>query len=242
MSTEFEGVFLGVLGGMGPLASAVFMERLTALTVAERDQDHIPAILWSDPRIPDRTDAKLHGGADPLPWLIQGAMQLKKAGAQAIVIPCNSAHLWYDELVRAVDIEFLHIARSTIDDLKKRGITRGRIGLMGATGTLNLGLYQKELEQQGFDYIVPHPDELEYFCMRPIRLVKANRVEEAYLIALECIALLKQRGADAIVLGCTEYPIAVPHDRRESLGIALIDSIDGLARAAIEWHAAASKR
>lgn len=233
---KVEDVLLGVLGGMGPLASAVFMERLTVLTAAERDQNHIPTILWSDPRVPDRTDARLNGGADPLPWLINGATKLKEAGAKAIVIPCNSAHLWYEQLVDAVDINVIHIVKSVIDDLKSRGITRGRIGLMGATATLNLELYQRELERQGFDYIVPHKDQLDHYCMRPIRLVKANRIQEAYPIALECINILKKRGAEAIILGCTEYPLAVPHSERAGLGIPIIDSIDALALAAIKWY------
>ena len=70
--------FLGVLGGMGPLASAQFMTRLTLLTPAERDQDHIPAVLWSDPRVPDRTRGKLSGGDDPLPWLLRGIRGTEK--------------------------------------------------------------------------------------------------------------------------------------------------------------------
>ncbi|MEO5659833.1 MAG: amino acid racemase [Polaromonas sp.] len=238
--SRFDGTFLGVLGGMGPLAGAVFVERLVALTDAARDQDHVPTVLWSDPRVPDRTDARLHGGEDPLPWLIHGAIQLKKAGARLIAIPCNSAHLWYDQLTKAVDIRFLHIVQSTVADLKRHGIRDGCIGLMGAAGTLEGGLYQEELKRHGFDCVLPRAEEIEYFCMRPIRLVKANEIEAAYLIAAECIELLKQRGAQAIVLGCTEYPIAVPHARRASLGIPLIDSIDALARAAIEWHSAAS--
>ena len=89
---------LGVLGGMGPLASAHFMVRLTLLTPAERDQDHIPTILWSDPRVPDRTRGKLAGGDDPLPWLLRGIRGLRQAGVEAIAIPCNTAHGWYDEM------------------------------------------------------------------------------------------------------------------------------------------------
>ena len=84
---------LGVLGGMpGPLASAQFMVRLTLLTPATRDQDHIPAVLWSDPRVPDRTVGRLSGGADPLPWLLRGIEGLQHAGCGAIAIPCNTAH------------------------------------------------------------------------------------------------------------------------------------------------------
>lgn len=234
---RFDEPYLGVLGGMGPLASAVFMERLTALTPAEVDQEHVPTILWSDPRIPDRTDAKLRGGEDPLLWLVNGANKLKQAGAGAIVIPCNSAHLWYDQLIQAVDLPILHIVTAVASNLQRVGFHRGRIGLMGASATLKMGLYQSQLEALGYECIMPHEDEMERYCMRPIRLVKANRVEEAYSLALECVELLRSRGAEAIVLGCTEYPIAVPHARRQEIGLPLLDSIDALALAAIEWHA-----
>lgn len=239
--SPFDDAFLGVLGGMGPLASAAFMARLTALTSAELDQQHIPAILWSDPRIPDRTDAKLNGGEDPLPWLVNGAMKLKQAGAGAIVIPCNSAHLWYDEIGQAVGLSILHIVDAVAANLRSVGMQGGRIGLMGSSATLKLGLYQRQLQALGYECLMPREEELERYCMRPIRLVKANRVGEALPLALECIELLRNRGAQAIVLGCTEYPIAVPHARRPEIGIPLVDSIDALALAAIGWHGAQRK-
>src|SRR6516162_637314 len=93
-----EARILGVLGGMGPLASAQFMVRLTQLTPALHDQDHVPAVLWSDPRVPDRTVSEPKGAADPLPWLLRGVTGLQRAGCGAIAIPCNTAHRWYSEL------------------------------------------------------------------------------------------------------------------------------------------------
>ena len=91
---------LGVLGGMGPLASAHFMLRLTLLTPAERDQEHIPTILWSDPRIPDRIAGLKGTGPDPLPWLLHGIHGLRQAGCGAIVIPCNTVHAWIGQMPR----------------------------------------------------------------------------------------------------------------------------------------------
>src|SRR6201990_2931368 len=109
---------LGVLGGMGPLASAHFMLRLTLLTPATRDQAHIPAVLWSDPRVPDRTRGKLSGGDDPLPWLLRGVRGLKAAGCGAIAIPCNTAHGWYDDMA-AEGLPILHIVDAAADDLRQ---------------------------------------------------------------------------------------------------------------------------
>ena len=87
---------LGVLGGMGPLASAQFMLRLTLLTPAERDQDHVPAVLWSDPHVPDRAAAWGGTGPDSLPMLVRGLQGLAVAGCGAVAIPCNTAHGWID--------------------------------------------------------------------------------------------------------------------------------------------------
>src|SRR5689334_7763772 len=103
---------LGVLGGMGPLASAQFMARLTLLTPAAHDQDHVPAVLWSDPRVPDRTAARLAGGADPLPWLLRGIRGLEAAGCGAIAIPCNTAHGWYEPMQAATRLPILHIVEA----------------------------------------------------------------------------------------------------------------------------------
>ncbi len=103
---------------------------------------------------------------------------------------------------------------------------------MGTSATLALGLYQQTLQRQGYSCIIPEPDEVERYCMGSIRAVKANRLDLAYEPAAECIAHLKARGADAVVLGCTELPLAVPHALRPGLGIRLTDSIDALALAA----------
>lgn len=234
--TEFEGSFLGVLGGMGPMAGAFFMERLTALSKADHDQDHMPAVLWSDPRVPGRTKGYSGIGEDPLPWMQNGVNQLVRIGAQAIAIPCNTAHLWFDELVAATPVPIFHIVRAVIDDLRRQGNVQARVGLMGTATTLKLNLYQRELEANGYDWVIPSEEYIQDKCNESIRLVAANRIEEAFSPAAECIAHLKSRGADVVVLGCTELPLAVPHRRRADMALPIADSIDALARAAINWY------
>src|ERR1700744_1729887 len=112
---------LGVLGGMGPLASAHFMLRLTLLTPAKHDQEHIPAVLWSDPRVPDRTAARLGSGPDPLPWLLRGIHGLQSAGCGPIAIPCNTAHGWYAQMADAASAPILHIVEAAGADLYALG-------------------------------------------------------------------------------------------------------------------------
>jgi aspartate racemase len=140
-----NGKVLGVLGGMGPLASAHFMVRLTLLTPATRDQDHVPAVLWSDPRVPGRTGEHMSGGEDPLPWLVHGIEGLRRAGCGAIVIPCNTAHGWYDEMSKAAEVPILHIVDAAARELRRFGIAPGRIGLMATQATLTMRLYQDRL-------------------------------------------------------------------------------------------------
>jgi aspartate racemase len=226
---------LGVLGGMGPLASAHFMLRLTLLTPAERDQDHIPAVLWSDPRVPDRTKAKIAGSEDPLPFLLRGVAGLRQAGCGAIAIPCNTAHGWYDQMCTAAGCPILHIVDASAQELRRTGIGPGLIGVMGTEATLAMRLYQDRLGRQGWDCLVPSDEEMRRQVRPAINAVKANRVAEAYEPLAEVVRSLARRGARAVVLGCTEIPLGVQAGPWQALGVPLIDSIDALARAAIVW-------
>lgn len=227
---------LGVLGGMGPLASATFMTRLTVLNPVTRDQEHVPSVLWSDPQVPDRTAAVLHGGPSPLPMLLDGIEILEAVGARQIVIPCNTAHIWYDEMVKAAKVPILHIVEAVVADLRMRRIFEGLIGLVGTKATLKLHLYQNVLERAGYTCIVPSDNEIDHYCMRSIRLVKSNKLLESYRPVAECVKLLQSRGAIAIVLGCTELPMAIEPAPMASGDLPLISSIDALVNAAIRWY------
>ncbi|PWC30873.1 glutamate racemase [Pseudoroseomonas aestuarii] len=220
---------------MGPLASAQFMLRLTLLTPATRDQDHLPAILWSDPRVPDRTAARLSGGEDPLPWLARGIAGLEAAGCGAIAIPCNTAHGWYEGMVAATGLPILHIVDAAAEELARQGVTGGPIGVMGTAGTLAMRLYQERLEGRGYDCLTPTEAEMESLVSPGIALVKANRVAEAYPPLAEAAANLKARGARAVVLGCTEIPLGILAGPHAEIGVPLIDTIDALALAALRW-------
>ena len=226
---------LGVLGGMGPLASAQFMLRLTLLTPASRDQDHIPAVLWSDPRVPDRTLGKLAGGGDPLPWLLRGIAGLRQAGSGAIAIPCNTAHGWFDDMQAAAGVPILHIVDAAAEELRRMGMAPGRIGLMGTQATLAMRLYQDRLGQFGWDCITPRQGEMDRLVSPAIAAVKANRVAEAYAPLAEVVGTLASRGAAAVVLGCTEIPLGIQAGPQDRLAVPVVDTIDALARAAIGW-------
>jgi aspartate racemase len=221
---------LGVLGGMGPLASAHFMLRLTLLTPATTDQEHIPTVLWSDPRVPDRG-----GTTDPLPWLLRGIEGLRRAGCGAIVIPCNTAHLWYDQMAAAAGIPMPHIVDAAAADLARIDIKPGTIGLMGTATTLRTRLYQQRLAGLGWECIVPTDDQMARLVSPAIAKVKANRVAEAYEPLAQAVNDLAARGAAAVVLGCTEIPLGIQAGPSARLAVPVIDTIDALVRAAIAW-------
>jgi aspartate racemase len=224
---------LGVLGGMGPLASAHFMVRLTQLTPATRDQEHIPAILWSDPRVPDRTIDRPCDGEDPLPWLKRGIDGLQQAGCGAIVIPCNTAHRWYDAMREHSRVPILHIVDAAAAELHRTGVEPTKIGVMATKAALGMRLYQDRLGALGWDCLVPSPDEMDRLVSPAIRLVKLNRMAEAYAPLADVVWSLARRGAESIVLGCTEIPLGIQAGPPTELPI--VDTIDALARAAIAW-------
>lgn len=227
------GKILGVLGGMGPLASAYFMMRLTQLTPAAREEDHVPAVLWSDPRVPNRLMAQNGTGPGPLPWLVHGIEKLAQAGCGAIAIPCNTAHGWIDGMRAASPIPILHIIDAAADDLRTQGVTSGRVGVLATEATLAMRLYQDRLVELGWPVIEPTAEEMRTLVSPAIALVKQNRLAEAYGLAAEASQLLQTRGADAVVLGCTELPLAIGAGPK--LDAIVVDTIDALARASIVW-------
>lgn len=226
---------LGVLGGMGPLASAQFMLRLTLLTPAERDQDHVPAVLWSDPRVPDRAAAWSGTGPDALPTLVRGLRGLATAGCGAVAVPCNTAHGWIDGMRAATDLPILHIVEAAAADLRRQAVPKGRVAVMGTAATLEMRLYQDRLAAAGWPCIEPTVEEMARLVLPAIAAVKANRVPDAYAPLVEAVQALRARGAQAVILGCTEIPLGLQAGPHGELDVPLVDTIDALARASIAW-------
>jgi len=224
---------LGILGGMGPAASAEFVTRLIQQTPATKDQEHIPFVLWNEPRVPDRSTSIRNGDDRPLPYLLQGMQVLKAVGCTSIVIPCNTAHFWYDELVK-FKIPILHIVDSVADALRDINVT-GTIGVMGTHATVELGLYQYMLNKSGWDCITPTKEEMNNLVQPAIDLIKSGSIEEAHPMLMTVVNSLIDRGAKAVVLGCTEIPLSIKEV--DESGIPLINSIDSLVKVAIKHFA-----
>ena len=221
---------LGILGGMGPAASAEFVTRLIKQTPATCDQEHMPFVLWNEPRIPDRSTSMQAGDNQPLLWLLQGIQALKTVGCNRIVIPCNSAHYWYDDMAK-MGVPIIHIVDSIADELRKLGLENTTVGIMGTQGTIEHGLYQSRLTQQGWTCIIPDRAEMDFFVQPAIDFIKAGKIAESQVLLMKTIHSLIDRGAEAIVLGCTELPLSIGIDNVED--IPIVNSIDSLVQAVI---------
>jgi aspartate racemase len=216
---------------MGPAASAEFVTRLVAQTPATCDQEHIPFVLWNNPQVPDRSTSLRNEDDRPLPFLLQGVQVLKAVGCDLIVIPCNTAHFWYDEMIK-LKVPIVHIVDSVADALRDAGVDSGTIGVMGTQATVELGLYQYKLNKAGWSCIVPSKDEMDTLVQPAIDLIKAGKVLEAQLPIMKVVHSLIDRGAQAVVLGCTELPLAIKISSEN--GVPLINSIDSLVKSAIK--------
>jgi len=222
---------LGILGGMGPAASAEFITRLIAQTPATHDQEHMPFVLWNEPRIPDRSTSMQAGDNAPLLWLLQGIQALKTVGCDHIVIPCNSAHFWYDDMAK-MGVPITHIVDSIADQLQILNLKNTTIGILGTQGTIEYGIYQTRLEQQGWHCLVPDRAEMDFFVQPAIDLIKAGKIMESQLLLMKVIHSLIDRGAQAIVLGCTELPLSIGITSEQ--GVPIVNSIDSLVQAVIK--------
>jgi aspartate racemase len=164
---------------------------------------------------------------------LRGVRGLQRAGCGAIAIPCNTAHGWFEDMARE-GVPILHIVDAAIEGLRAH-VSAGTVGVMGTAATLRMRLYQDRLEPEGFACITPSDDEMVRLVSPAIVAVKANRVADAYAPLAEVVRSLADRGARAVVLGCTEIPLGIQAGPFASLPVPLIDTIDTLAHAAIRW-------
>ncbi|SRR5579875_287044 len=221
---------IGVLGGMGPLATADFYLKLVRLVPARADQDHPHVIVDSNPSIPDRTAALLEGGPDPAPALAATAHNLERAGAELIAMPCNSAHAFLDAVRRGVRIPVLDMMDEVAGAAAGQEPPPRLIGVLGTTATLRLRLYHRALERRGLAVIEPEERE-QRAVMAAIHAIKGGDLGDGVRASVRAIAsALAARGADAIVLGCTELPLVLG---AADAAARVLDATEILARAAL---------
>jgi len=217
---------VGVLGGMGPEATVDFMAKVIALTPADKDQDHIRMLVDHNPKVPNRQTAILAGGEDPGPVLAEMAKRLEAAGADVLVIPCNTAFAFAANVIEAVDITLISIVEVTIDAILQRDSSVKNVGVLATDGCLRAGVYQDALQERSLTPVLPDGNELAEL-MELINAIKAGDKSAAISAAIRDLAdALISRGAEAIVAGCTEIPLVLD---ASMLSVMLISSTDALA-------------
>ncbi len=221
---------IGVLGGMGPLATVDFLMKLVTLAPAQRDQDHVPTVVWNVPQIPDRQKALAGTGPSPLPAMIEGIERLNGAGATRIVIPCNTAHTWLNDLQAASEAPIIPIADATLDLLPEGGT----VGLIATRGTLEAGIYQSRLAARGIACLTPTDAEIEDLFVPGCYAVKRNDLDRAADLLEQAARVLVDHGAERLILACTEVPVALGHAKSELLAMS-IDPAVALAQACIRY-------
>ncbi|MFI6818329.1 aspartate/glutamate racemase family protein [Nonomuraea sp. NPDC050328] len=198
---------VGILGGMGPAATADFYAKLVAETPATGDQSHVPVVIWADPRVPDRSLSLLGLGEDPTPQLQHGIQALKRAGCEVLAVPCNTAHAFVPPLAAEAGLELVSIVEVTADALAAAGVAAA--GLLATAGTLHSGLYGDALRRRAIEPVEPTPAEQRHVSAA-IAAVKAGAATAAHRRALADVARsLAARGADRIVAACTEIVLAL---------------------------------
>ncbi|MFC1732096.1 aspartate/glutamate racemase family protein [candidate division KSB1 bacterium] len=201
---------IGIMGGMGPDATIDFYNHILSLTPAEKDQDHYPALIYSNPKIPDRTESIASGETGTIIEYLQETTRiLEKGGADFIAIPCNTAHQFYDEIVSSVRIPVLHIVEEAVKYIITRLPGVRIVGLLGTTGTLNTGLYQGFLQKNNIEAITVESKVQESLVMKAIYSIKAGKTtENARELLVKAIATLPVIAQEVVVMGCTEIPLA----------------------------------
>lgn len=227
------GKTIGILGGMGPEATADLFLKIIRSTPARTDQDHIRVVIDSNPAIPDRTAAILGSGPDPVPLLTRTARLLEQWGADLIVIPCNTAHYFYDEVQASVRVPVLHIMKETAAYLRERYPALRDVGLLATTGTVRTGLYQRFLAEHALNTLLPDDEgqQVVMDCIYGEQGVKAGHTGPEVTARLAGVAAsLIARGAGAVIAGCTELPLVL---REGDLPVPVIDPTRILAEAAV---------
>lgn len=221
---------LGVIGGQGPMATAYFMQRVVEMSVGEVDQDHIEMIIHNIPSVPDRTGYILgvQGCENPAPALSKIANDLKQQNVELIAMPCNTAHYFYNEITEGLGVKVLHVIRDTVNYLHERKISK--VGIMATDGTVQTGLFQKEIETAGMVAVLPDTPHQKLIMEviyeqvkkgKPIQGDNLRKVKE----------YLNSQGAEVVVIGCTELSVA---KRDIDFGPGCIDALDVLAMCSVK--------
>lgn len=222
---------IGVLGGMGPEATVLFMQKMLAAVTAQDDADHIPLLVDSNSQVPSRIAAIVEGtGENPAPVLIDMARRLVVAGAEALAMPCNTAHFYAPQISAASDVPFLNMLELSCDAGFARMGSDGRIGLLGSPALQQTQVFEAPLAARGLRpvYAADQPALLS-----AIRDIKANGPSEVARTTVNRAAdEMAANGAAAICICCTEFSLL---SKQIAASVPLYDSLDVLVSACVAF-------
>lgn len=222
---------IGILGGMGPEATIDLFYKIIKFTPAEKDQDHLRIVIDNNPKIPDRIAAISGKGEDPLPALQETARNLEKAGADFIIIPCNTAHYFLPSIQESVKIPILNMIEETVKETQKKNSSIKKVGLLASIGIYRTKTYHQHFKKFNIEVISPEEKDKEE-VMKVIYAVKAGDLSNGIKWNILKIAQkLIAKGAEALITGCTEVPLIL---KEGDVSVPIIDPTQILAKVAVQ--------
>lgn len=224
---------VGILGGMGPEATLDFFNKIIKLTDANSDQEHIRIIIENNTSIPDRTRYILNNGENPLKYLIKSAIRLELMGADLIAMPCNTAHYFYDDISKYVDIKFVNM----IDEVAKvvsASFGKSPVGLLSTKGTYGTNIYEKYCHGYGVNIVRPSWENQDNLLKLIYNIKNGKKILDMDLIE-GILNEFRIQGIEGLILGCTELPLVFNNlDSDLARDFTFIDSTAILAQEVVK--------
>lgn len=219
---------IGIIGGLGPLATVDLFKKIVEYTNATKDQEHIPILINNQPQIPDRTQALLHGGPSPVETIVKAGKVLEDMGADFLCIPCNTSFGFYDEIQSQLRLPLLSMIDLTVEHIQRAGYSK--VCVLGTEGTIRTGVYHEKLLAAGIK-VAEIEEDFQASLTRVIyNIVKKNEFPEDIRFFTNAMDCMVECGVEAFVLGCTELPIFF---EKYKLNYNTIDPTELLAREAV---------
>jgi len=221
---------IGILGGMGPLATADFFKKIVLMTEAKSDQEHLRVLMDDNPQIPDRTAFIMGEGKDPTRAMVRSALRLEYMGADFIAMPCNTAHRFHAVIQSFLDIPVLNMIELVGAYVKETWPRKKRVLLLATKGTYTAGIYNFVMESRGIELIIPDTDAQETLMNWIYDLKTSGAVPEQNIV-LEYLHRLTGGESMPIILGCTELPVIVDTLKLDG---EFVDTTTVLAKSCVE--------
>lgn len=227
---------LGIVGGVGPAATVDFMGKVVKHTPAGKDQEHIKMVVEQNPQIPDRTANLLHQHTDPTVAMYATCKRLEEEGANAIAIPCNTAHAYVEQIQEHLGIPIINMLTETVEHIRRTWGSAQPVGLLATSGTIQSRVYHQAAERLGLELSVPddaHQALVMSAIYGPAGVKAGHTTGQCRDDLLAAAAHLVRQGARVLILGCTELPLIVPQADAfmiEGISVALVDPTTVLAQ------------